>query len=294
MSMFVYAATPVGNLVINKGKIKLRRNNADLIMDQRNVPINVFNLDEIQTGKETSILIHLTEKNDQILLFSQSFFKIESVTADESLTSMSIGKVKIKVNRKLKKRKNKKRFRLKTTNALVGVKGTEFIISTGVDVTNVLTIEGIVSMANIATPNITVNVTENQVSQVKQNLSPTKPVTIPPEVQANILTVDSPEAFNQVQFGAVIEKVDSQSEEGQNSEEEDEENENGQNSGEKDPESTTLLAPPPPPPELLPELILELLPPEPPEIDDFEPPEIDDYIPEDNNTSEGVEIKITY
>ena len=84
-------------------------------------------------------------------------------------------------------------------------------MSTGLDVTNVLTGEGIVSMANISTPDVEVNVTENQVSRVKKNLSPTKLVTVPPEIQANILTVDSPEAFNQVQFGIVIEKVDSQS-----------------------------------------------------------------------------------
>ena len=317
ISFSVYAATPVGNLIIAKGKIKLRRNNADLIMDKINTKIEVFNLDEIQTGDKTSVLIDLANKSDQIELFSQSFFKIENVSAEETITSMSIGKAKIKVKKSLKKRKNKKKFSVKTTNAIIGVKGTEFVLSTGVDVTNLLTVEGIVSMANILTPDVEVNITENQVSQVKQNLSPTAPVTVPPEVQNNILTIDSPEAFNQVQFGAVIEKMDQQSEKNQKSEEEESEKEqntedenNNQDPNEKseeslnqplqnpgsaepgDPDSTPILEPLPPPLETLPELTLEPLPPEVPEIIEFERPEIDDYKQDD--TRKNVNIKITY
>lgn len=329
LSFSVYAATPVGNLVISKGKIKLRRDNTDLIINKLNVPVDVFNLDEIQTGDKTKVSINLTSKSDQIELFSQSFFKIENVSEDETLTSMSIGKAKIKVKKTLKKRKKKKKFSVKTTNALIGVKGTEFVLSTGIDVTNVLTVEGIVSIANIATPDVEVDITENQVSQVKQDLAPTAPVNVPPEVQNNILTIDSPEAFNQVQFGAVIEKLDSQSEENQQSEEESEEDQNtedennnpppkedgeetqneplqeqGDNDqgdpaagGPTDPDSTTFLEPLPPPPEPLPELTLETLPPEPPEppeVIEFERPEIDidDYKKQDSRKT--VNIKITY
>jgi FecR protein len=195
----------VGTLTLDKGIVKVRRALVDKIYRKVGEKIPVHNLDEIQTGKYSSVTIRLDAKGDKLELYSQSFFKIDNVTRESSQISMSIGKARFKIKKgrqPLKRRK--KRFRVRTANAVVGVKGTEFIMATGVDVTNVLTVEGIVSMANISTPNIEVDVTANQVSRVSQNLSPTAPVKVPPSVQANILTTDSPAAFNNVKFGEAI------------------------------------------------------------------------------------------
>ncbi len=195
----------VGTLTLDKGIVKVRRALVDKIYRRVGEKIPINNLDEIQTGKYSSVTIELDAKGDKLELFSQSFFKIDDVTRESSQISMSIGKARFKIKKgrqSLKRRK--KRFRVRTANAVVGVKGTEFIMATGVDVTNVLTVEGVVSMANISAPDIEVDVSANQVSRVSQNLSPTAPVKIPASVQANILTTDSPAAFNNVKFGETV------------------------------------------------------------------------------------------
>jgi len=195
----------VGTMTLDKGIVKVRRALVDKIYRKVGDKIPIHNLDEIQTGKYSSVTIKLDAKGDKLELYSQSFFKIDNVTRESSQISMSIGKARFKIKKgrqPLKRRK--KRFRVRTANAVVGVKGTEFIMATGVDVTNVLTVEGIVSMANISAPDVEVDVSANQVSRVSKNLSPAAPVKVPPSVQANILNTDSPAAFNNVKFGEVV------------------------------------------------------------------------------------------
>lgn len=199
---------PVGTMTLNKGGVKLRRAKVDTFYRVSGEKIPIHNLDEIQTGKDSSITIELNAKDDKLELYSQSAFKIDQVTAEGSQLSMSIGKARFKIKkgiRPLKSRKKRRdRFRVRTANAIVGVKGTEFVMSTGAEVTNILTIEGVVNVASVTVPDIDVDVGENQVSQIKQSLTPTQPVTVPPSVQQNILNTDSPSAFNNVTFGTTI------------------------------------------------------------------------------------------
>jgi len=198
------AATPAGNLVVNKGMAKLRRNNLDSVYPQSEQAIPVYSLDEIQTGADSSATITLEAKDDSIELFSQSFFKIERADEQESETSMSIGKAHFKIKKDAQPLAGKTRFKLKTANAIVGVKGTEFVVGTGTEVTNILTLEGAVDVASVSAPEVTVEVGENQVSQVKPESTPTAPVAVPPTVRDSILTTDSPAAFSNGQFGASV------------------------------------------------------------------------------------------
>ena len=201
-------ATTVGTLTLNKGIVKLRRAHIDTLYKTAGEKIPVNNLDEIQTGNDSSVTIKLNFKSDELELYSQSFFKIDNVTAQSSQLSMSIGKARFKIKKGLKPikpRKNrKKRFRVRTANAIVGVKGTEFVLAAGTDVTSVLTIEGVVDVASVATPEIEVEVGENQASQIKQTSTPTAPVTVPASVRENIVNTDAPNVFNNVQFGEAV------------------------------------------------------------------------------------------
>ncbi len=198
----------VGTMTINKGIVKLRRNLIDNIYKTAGEKIPVNNRDEIQTGKDSNVTITLKARDDKLELFSQSFFKIDQVTSESSQLSMSIGKARFKIKkgrRPLKSRKKrKKRFRVRTANAIVGVKGTEFVMAAGTDVTSVLTIEGVVDVASVAAPEIEVEVGENQASQIKQASAPTAPVSLPLSVRENILSADTPNAFNNVTFGKVV------------------------------------------------------------------------------------------
>lgn len=214
----VFSATEVGTMVLKKGMVKLRRAGADTIHREVGKKISLSNLDEIQTGALSQVTIHLTAKGDNIELFSQSFFKIDKVDKDTSGVSMSIGKAKFSIPKgKRPLKRGRKRFRVKTANALVGVKGTEFVLATGAEETNLLTIEGSVTMASVSAPDVEVEVQENQVSQIRQDAPPTNPVTVAPSVRDNILNTDSPKAFQAVQFGTTVsggdEKKDSQKKE---------------------------------------------------------------------------------
>ena len=207
-SIALAQAVTVGNMILNKGGVKLRRNQIDTLYQTAGEIIPVRNLDEIQTGKDSSVTIKLNAKSDELELYSQSFFKIDNVTAQSSQLSMSIGKARFKIQKRRKplkpRKRRKKRFRVRTANAIVGVKGTEFVLAAGTDVTSVLTLEGVVDVASVATPEIEVEVKENQASQIKLSSTPTAPVTVPASVRENIVNTDAPNVFNNVQFGEAV------------------------------------------------------------------------------------------
>lgn len=214
----VFSATDIGTMVLKKGMVKLRRVGVDTIFKEVGKSISLSSLDEIQTGAESQVTIQLTAKGDNIELFSQSYFKIDSVDKKSSSVSMSIGKARFSIPKSRRPlKRSRKRFRVKTANALVGVRGTEFVLATGAEETNLLTIEGSVTMASVTDPDVEVEVQENQVSQIRQDAPPTTPVTVAPSVRDNILNTDSPKAFQVVQFGTTVsvgeEKKDSQKKE---------------------------------------------------------------------------------
>jgi len=216
------AQADVGTMTLNKGVVKLRRAKIDTLYQTVGQQIPVQNLDEIQTGKDSNVTIDLKAQTDKLELYSQSFFKIDQVTGESSQVSMSIGKARFKIQagtRPLVPRdSSKKRFQVKTANAIVGVKGTEFVMAAGADVTSVLTIEGVVDVASVAAPDIQVEVGENQASQIKQASTPTAPVTVPPSVKDSILSTDSPAVFNNVSFGATVSATEVKPEQKQKSE----------------------------------------------------------------------------
>lgn len=198
----------VGTMTLNRGVVKVRRALVDQLYRTTGQEIPVMNLDEIQTGKDSNVTIDLKAREDKLELYSQSFFKIDDVSEESSQVSMSIGKARFKIKKGFKPKKprikGRKRFRVRTANAIVGVKGTEFVMAAGTDVTSILTIEGSVDVASVAAPEIEVEVGENQASQIKQTSTPTAPVSVPPDVKETILTADTPNAFNNVTFGEAV------------------------------------------------------------------------------------------
>ena len=60
-------------MLLKKGQVKLRRAGVDKIYRKAGEQIPVWNLDEIQTGKNTQAAITLTEKDDKIELFIPDF-----------------------------------------------------------------------------------------------------------------------------------------------------------------------------------------------------------------------------
>ncbi len=100
----------------------------------------------------------------------------------------------------LKVRK-KKRFRVRTVSALVGVRGTEFVVATAGDSTNVLTLSGEVTMASAELPEYEIVIPGNTVSRVKEGAVPSDPVETPREQQQQIMDAEDPDVFVELEFG---------------------------------------------------------------------------------------------
>lgn len=200
-------AAGVGTLSLEKGMVRLRRLSKDTIYRKPGLKITVNNKDEIQTGNNTRVKIILDNQVGDIELFSQTFFIITAVTKDASDFTMLVGKGKFVLPKILKQKKRTRRLRLRTTNALIGVKGSGHITGSDGLSTSVLVLSGIVTMASIAEPEVEVQVKINQASQVRQNTRPTVPVTVPPSIRQNIISADTPKVFKEVKFGAVISAV---------------------------------------------------------------------------------------
>lgn len=203
---FALAATAIGQLTLEEGSVKLRRAGQDQIIRTLGQKVEIFNGDELQTGAKSRAKLLLLIKKDVVDLYSNSFLNIDKIAGDTRSIRLPIGKAKFKVIplRKARKVGQRRPFQVRTVNALIGVKGTEFVLSTGAEQTNLLTLDGAVSMANVATPEVEVEVGQNQASQITKTAAPTQPVQVSPQAVQSILTSESPQAWSAVKFGTPV------------------------------------------------------------------------------------------
>ncbi len=198
-------AASVGQLVLEKGIFKLRRDKIDQIYRQTGQEIPVNSMDEIQTGPKTRVKIYLRQKNEIIHLYSDSFFNLSTVDDDKSELSLPFGKMRCNVNLTFSKlKKSKRRFRVKTTTAVIGVKGTDFIVHASGFATNVLTLAGILTVASVAQPDISVEVPKNNATKVEKTAPPTPPTEVPEDIQEDIKTGDTEDTWK-VDFKETVE-----------------------------------------------------------------------------------------
>lgn len=185
-------AKTAGSLVLETGIVKLRRNYTDRIIRVKGQEILLNEKDEIQTAENTKVRLFLRQKKESILLYSNSFFTIAEVNEEKSELSFPIGKVRCRIKPTFSKvNKSKRRFRLRTVTALIGVKGTDFVVETTGTETSVLTLEGSVDFANITMPDVVVEVAENQASKATKTEAPSPPVEVPEEAREKITSEDT-------------------------------------------------------------------------------------------------------
>ena len=211
--MFVLLALPVSNiwaasvgeLLLEKGLVKVRRNNVDTIYRDQGQTVTVQNMDEIQTGFDTRVTIQLTGKDEAIELFSKSFFVVSNVNAEQSSVYMPTGKARFKITAKKRVRKGGRAFRLRTANAMIGVKGTDFVVGASDGGTSLLTLSGVVSFASLVAPDVEVEVGSNQASKIQASKAPTVPVEVPQQVREEVIQGDTTKAFENIEFGELSE-----------------------------------------------------------------------------------------
>ena len=236
----VYAAQD--SLELHSGTVKLIRDGKSLILKNAGETYDLHENDRLQTGKETQITLYLKNKDNTVKLFSNSFFKLDDLAAEENSLALLTGKgnfsvkplpqasatesaesansengqdtknkLKTKLDGKLKGslaqlgksklRRKKKRFNVRTVSAIVGVRGTDFVIATSGDSTNLLGLSGEVTLASPEVPDYEIPVLANEISHVKEGSGPSVPVTVSPDERDKIAKSDGANSFQEVQFG---------------------------------------------------------------------------------------------
>ena len=227
-------AAEEAELELEMGLVKIMRAGKALVFNEKGSKIPLLLKDEIQTGANSKAQIRLPGKDETIKLGSRSFFGLDNLTENQTQVSLLTGKGQFKVTprksaRKPLRQKGKRRnrFKIRTVTAVVGVRGTEFVLGTSGSQTNLLTISGLVTIAPVEAPEIEVEVPENQASQVQQGLAPTPPIPVAAEVQEKIIQEDSPQVFNVVDYppAPTIEKAREEQQSQQESEDQNEEQE---------------------------------------------------------------------
>ena len=230
------------SLELHSGTVKLIRDGKSLILKNAGETYDLHVNDRLQTGKETQITLYLKNKDNTVKLFSNSFFKLDDLAAEENSMALLTGKgnfsvkpipqasatesaesansengqdtknkLKTKLDGKLKGslaqlgksklRRKKKRFNVRTVSAIVGVRGTDFVIATSGDSTNLLGLSGEVTLASPEVPDYEIPVLANEISHVKEGSGPSVPVTVSPDERDKIAKSDGANSFQEVQFG---------------------------------------------------------------------------------------------
>ena len=234
--------TAQDSLELHSGTVKLIRDGKSLILKNAGETYDLHANDRLQTGKETQITLYLKNKDNTVKLFSNSFFKLDDLAAEENSLALLTGKgnfsvkplpqasatesaesansengqdtknkLKTKLGGKLKGslaqlgkrklRRKKKRFNVRTVSAIVGVRGTDFVIATSGDSTNLLGLSGEVTLASPEVPDYEIPVLANEISHVKEGSGPSVPVTVSPDERDKIAKSDGANSFQEVQFG---------------------------------------------------------------------------------------------
>ena len=122
---------------------------------------------------------------------------------ENTLTAKLGGKLKGNLTKlvRTKQRSQKKRFKVRTVSAIVGVRGTDFVIATSGDSTNLLALSGKVTLASPEVPDYEIPVVANEVSYVREGSGPSVPVTVSVEERDSIAKADGTDSFQEVEFG---------------------------------------------------------------------------------------------
>jgi hypothetical protein len=240
LGLFYLGATVIAvqdSLELHSGTVKLIRDGKSQIINNAGETFALQANDRLQTGKKTKITLYLKNRDNTVKLFSNSFFKLDDLAAEENSVALLTGKGNFnvkplpktsntenaeaenskkgkKLNKfgvklgaklaKLKKSKlrgKKKRFNIRTVSAILGVRGTEFVVATGGDTTNLLALSGEVTLASPEIPDYEIPVLANEVSNVREGSGPSIPVAVSPEERDKIAKADGKDSFQEVQFG---------------------------------------------------------------------------------------------
>lgn len=199
-SFSAYGAT-IGTAVLLKGQMKVESADTYRLIDEPNATLEVNESDKIHTGAGTRVKIYLREKKEVIHLYARSFLTMDKVNDEQSDLSLLIGKARFVVEPTINKLTSvRRKFQVRTSNAFIGVRGTDFVVQTDGVSTDVLTVDGVVAVANQADPDVEVEVGQNQASKTSGDAPPTPATDVSEETVEDIIAKDMAEEWDNVDF----------------------------------------------------------------------------------------------
>jgi len=195
-------------MVLSKGSIEVIQDKKSTFYNQAGSKITLAPNQKIKTGANTSLIVDIKGSGDKVELFSYTTLFVPPKERIDTARMFYFPKGKIRFTFKKSKKANKPRsIKIRTSTALIGVKGTDFVVNTNEKTSNLLTVEGIVSLANADRPNQEVIVTASQIAKVDKGNLPTKPIMISPEMTKKILSEDSGDYFEKTKYGKSLGKI---------------------------------------------------------------------------------------
>jgi len=210
---FTASAATIGTAVLLKGQMKVEGKDTYQLFDQPNATLEVNEADRIHTGAGTRVKIFLREKKEVVHLYAKSFLTMDKVNEEQSDLSLLIGKARFVVEPTVNKLTSvRRKFQVRTSNAFIGVRGTDFVVQTDGISTDVLTVDGVVGVANQADPDVEVEVGENQASKTTGDEPPTPATDVPEDAVEDITNEDEAEEWEEVEFEETAEPSDQETE----------------------------------------------------------------------------------
>ena len=177
-----------------------------------------FKLDDL-SEEENSVALLTGKGNFSVKVLAEPSGRAEEVSENTEKKKVPENKLQAKLGGNLKGslaklvktklRRKKERFKVRTVSALVGVRGTEFVIGTGVDsgtnVTNVAVLpefgKSELSLKSREISGYEVGLGVNMVSQLREGRGWTNPVFKTPAEMIKFANADGTEIFQEVEFG---------------------------------------------------------------------------------------------
>ena len=196
-------AAAAGYMVVTKGEAKLvSKQNQTQIFEASETQVPLEPGDQIQSNQAGLIQVFLREGQEEIQLYANGFLKVEAVLPEGTRLGLPIGKGRFQVTGALFNGKPRP-FRVRTSNALIGVKGTNFVLQCDRETTSLVTLEGLVGMASAANLKISVDVPAGTATRAVQSAPPTPPVEVSKEAVEAILGESAgQETFDKLIFEA--------------------------------------------------------------------------------------------
>jgi len=222
-----FGQAPVGELEVEQGRVKIRHLTDERVFEEVGLRIPVFVGDALHTSRDTRVKIRFRDEDEVITLYSNTHFKVAVHNPRRSGFFLNIGKAFFGVLR----RRNP--FEVKTAQATIGVKGTEFVVGTDGQKSFLLAVTGVVALRSVAFPGREVVVTQDQASSVEANQPPAPPVAVTPETRDQIVAEEGLTQFEVIEFETPEPGTEEEAQEQESQEEEGQEEGEGEQSEEE-------------------------------------------------------------